>query len=135
MSIHVRSLKTLTNRGTLIKSRLQLSRDIRFPTMWKVRPAKPQISLRIRAVCPEPCLWVEYSMIVELLIEHHSEFLSLIGGCTDLSESTLVKMRRCWKSHVTAKLIKETSALFLSMMIAQPEGRNTQWEQQPCADL
>ena len=30
-------------------------------------------------------------MTVELLIEHHLEFLSLIGGCTDSSESTLVK--------------------------------------------
>ena len=26
------------------------SRDMRFQTMWNVRPAKPQISLRIRAV-------------------------------------------------------------------------------------
>ena len=29
---------------------LYLRRDIRFQTMWYVRPAKPQISLRIRAV-------------------------------------------------------------------------------------
>ena len=28
----------------------KMSRDMRFPTMWYVRPAKPQISLRIRAV-------------------------------------------------------------------------------------
>ena len=30
----------------------KLSRDMRFPTMWYVRPAKPQISLRslIRAI-------------------------------------------------------------------------------------
>ena len=27
-----------------------LSRDIRLPTMWYVRPAKAQTSLRIRAV-------------------------------------------------------------------------------------
>ena len=27
-----------------------VSRYMRFPTMWYVRPAKPQISLRIRAV-------------------------------------------------------------------------------------
>ena len=27
-----------------------LSRDMRFPTMWYVQPAKPQISLRMRAV-------------------------------------------------------------------------------------
>ena len=31
------------------KGRLsQMSSDMRFPTMWYVRPAKPQISLRIR---------------------------------------------------------------------------------------
>ena len=38
-------------------------------------------------------------MIVKLLTEHHLEFLSLTGGCTDLSEFTLVKMPHCWKSH------------------------------------
>ena len=29
---------------------LNMSRDMRFPTMWYVRPAKAQTSLRIRAV-------------------------------------------------------------------------------------
>ena len=43
-------------------------------------------------------------MIVKLLTEHHLEFLSLKGGCTGLSESTLVKMSNCWKSHVTAHI-------------------------------
>ena len=28
----------------------QPSRNMRFPTVWYVRPAKPKISLRIRAV-------------------------------------------------------------------------------------
>ena len=32
------------------------------------------------------------------------EFLSLKGGCTGSSESTLVKMSYCWKSHVAAQL-------------------------------
>ena len=32
------------------KFHLQMSRDMRLPTMWHVRPARPQISLRIRAV-------------------------------------------------------------------------------------
>ena len=41
-------------------------------------------------------------MTVKLLTEHHLEFLSLKEGCTGLSESTLVKMPRCWKSGVTA---------------------------------
>ena len=31
-------------------------------------------------------------MIVKLLTEHHLEFLSLKGGCTGSSGSTLVKM-------------------------------------------
>ena len=41
-------------------------------------------------------------MIVKLLTEHHLEFLSLKGSCTGSSESTLVKMSNCWKSHVVA---------------------------------
>ena len=43
-------------------------------------------------------------MIVKLLTEHHLEFLSLTGGCTGSSESTLVKMPHCWKSHTLAHL-------------------------------
>ena len=43
-------------------------------------------------------------MSVKLLSEQHLEFLRLKGGCTDLSESTLVKMPHCWKSHVAAHL-------------------------------
>ena len=41
-------------------------------------------------------------MSVKLLTEHHLEFLTLRGGRTVSSESTLVKMPHCWKSHVTA---------------------------------
>ena len=44
-------------------------------------------------------------MIVKLFTEHHLEFLSLKGGGTGLSESTLVKMPHCWKSHVTAIIL------------------------------
>ena len=43
-------------------------------------------------------------MIVKLLTEHHLEFLSLKGGCRGSSESTLVKMPHCWKSHVVAHM-------------------------------
>ena len=43
-------------------------------------------------------------MTVTLLTKHHLEFLSLKGGCTGSSESTLVKMPHCWKSHVTAQI-------------------------------
>ena len=50
------------------------------------------------------CLSLEYSMTVELLTEHCLEFLSLTGGCTGSSESTLVKMSNCWKSRAAAQL-------------------------------
>ena len=43
-------------------------------------------------------------MIVKLLAEHHLEFLSLKGSCTDSSESTLVKKPNCWKSDVMAQI-------------------------------
>ena len=41
-------------------------------------------------------------MIVKLLTERHSEFQSLKEGCRGSSESTLVKMSNCWKSHAAA---------------------------------
>ena len=44
-------------------------------------------------------------MTVELLTEHHLEFLSLKGGCTGSSESTLVKMPHYWKSHIMAHIM------------------------------
>ena len=43
-------------------------------------------------------------MSVKLLTENHLEFLSLIGGCRGSSESTLVKMSNCWKSHAVAHI-------------------------------
>ena len=44
-------------------------------------------------------------MIVKLLTEHHLEFLSLKGGCTGSSESTLAKMPHYWKSHAVVHLV------------------------------
>ena len=44
-------------------------------------------------------------MTVKLLTEQHMEFLSLTKGCTGLSESTLVKMPHCWKSHAAAQIV------------------------------
>ena len=46
-------------------------------------------------------------MIVNLLPEHHLEFLSLKGGCRGSPEFTLVKMSNCWKSHALAHFKKE----------------------------
>ena len=44
-------------------------------------------------------------MSVKLLTEHHLESLSLRGGYTGSSESTLVNMPHCWKSHVAAQIL------------------------------
>ena len=46
-------------------------------------------------------------MIVKLLTEHQLEFLSLEGGCRGSSESTLVKMSNCWKSHAATQLVTD----------------------------
>ena len=42
------------------------------------------------------------------------EFLSLKGGYTGSSESTLVKMQHCWKSHVTTQMYTEYVLRFSS---------------------
>ena len=57
-------------------------------------------------------------MIVKLLTEHHLEFLSLKGGFRGSSESTLVKIPHCWKSHAVAQMIYLT---FWSIVKAQPQ--------------
>ena len=77
---------------------------MRLPTMWYVQPAR----LRPACACTQSdqslCQLLEYSMSIKLLTEHHLEFLSLNGGGTGTSESTLVKMPHCWKSHVAAQM-------------------------------
>ena len=47
-------------------------------------------------------------MSVKLLTEHNLEFLSLKGGRTASSESTLAKIPHCWKSHVAAQCCNES---------------------------
>ena len=56
-------------------------------------------------------------MTVKLLIEHHLEFLSIQGGCTGSSESTLVKMPHCWKLHVAAQFFKRNFPYMYSDII------------------
>ena len=75
-----------------------LSQRMRFPTIWYLRPAYAQSDQSL-------CKSLEYYMSVKLMAEQHLEFLSFKGGCIGSpSESTLVKMPDCWKSHATAHL-------------------------------
>ena len=67
---------------------------MRFPSMWYVRPSKPQISLYAQS---------DQSLCL-LLPEHLLEFLHLKGGCAGSSESTDVKITHCWKPLVTAHM-------------------------------
>ena len=48
-------------------------------------------------------------MRVKLLTEQHLEFLSLTGGSTGSSETTLVKTSHFWISNVAAKLCMSTA--------------------------
>ena len=50
----------------------------------------PRDAMGLSAVCDCGIPW-SYSLL-------------LIGGCTGSSESTLVKMQHCWKSHVGAQM-------------------------------
>ena len=52
-------------------------------------------------------------MIVKLLTEHHFGVSKLKGGCRGSSESTLVKMSNCWKSHAAALIIM--NSLYISV--------------------
>ena len=51
-------------------------------------------------------------MNIKLMTEHHLEFLSLKGGCTGSSESTIVKMPHFWKSHVAARICLNPEVFF-----------------------
>ena len=51
--MYMNSLNAERNPKTVLlkkTDKTEMSRDMKFPTMWYVRPAKPQISLRMRAV-------------------------------------------------------------------------------------
>ena len=95
---------------------------MRFLTMWYVRPAQPQISLRIRAVWSESLLfaWIFF----ECWATDWTSFgvSKLKGGCTGPSESTLVKMPHCWKSRVGAHFI---ASLNFHMLIFNMSAKHT----------
>ena len=79
-----------------------MSRNMRFPTIWYVQGYQQ----RIRPACAYAqsdqnlSFWLDYYMTLRSLTQHHLEFLSLKEGCKGSSESILVKIPQCWKSHV-----------------------------------
>ena len=79
---------------------------MRFPTMVHCMcdQQRPSLACAYAQSGQSLCLSLEYSRSVKLLTENHLEFLSFKGGCTGSSESTLVKIPHCLKSHVNAHL-------------------------------
>ena len=59
-----------------------------------------------------------------LLAKHNLELLCLKGGFTGVSESTLVKIPHCWKSHVTAHLVTRMNTTYFTGFQVPPTGRN-----------
>ena len=71
---------------------------------------------------------LEYSMSVKLLTEHHLVFLGLKGGYRGSSESTLVKMPHCWKSHVTAQILASNLTFdFRISKLTAPTCKSVHW--------
>ena len=62
-------------------------------------------------------------MSVELLTEHHLEFLSLKGGCTGTTVSRLVKIPHCWKSCVAAHMslnLAQKASISVGLFLLSP---------------
>ena len=73
-------------------------------------------------------------MYVKLLTEHHLEFLSLKGGCTGSSESTLVKCHIAG-NHMS-RLIHCLQQLCGPPFIPRAQtGSNTTCRRKPCQNL
>ena len=84
---------------------------MRFPTMCdqqRLRPACVYVQSGQR-------LWkfLQYSMNINLLTEHHLEFLSLKGGYTGWSGSTHVKKCHIVGNHMLWLIYRPMKALFL----------------------
>ena len=67
-------------------------------------------------------------MNVKLLTEHQLEFLRCKGSYIGLSESTLVKIPHCWKSHVTGHL----RLISGRVLDSRPKGRGFEPHRRHC---
>ena len=80
-----------------------------FPTMWYMCE---QQSLGSACAYDQSdqslCYSLEYYMSIKLQTERRLKILSF-KGCTGPSESTLIKMPHCWKSHAAAQIVNQTS--------------------------
>ena len=79
-----------------------------IPTMWYVRPAKPQISLHIWAVWSEPLLVTSIFFdcwATEWTTFGVSKLNRKEAAQACLSQHMNVKIPHCWRSHVAAHFV------------------------------
>ena len=95
----VKHTECSTTLACIIEPRHEISINVVCATSQKLRSACAYAQSG-QSICQSH----EYFISVKLLNEHHLEFLSLKGRCTGSSESTLVKMPHCWKSHGVAHI-------------------------------
>ena len=95
-----------------------MSRDVRFQQCGMCNQQSLRSACAYAQSDQSLCWPLEYSVSLKILTEHHLELLSLTGGCTGTSESTLVKMPHCWKSQVTAHIMINMGSLFLGTLIS-----------------
>ena len=75
---------------TIIKPRHEISKQYGMCSQQSLRSA-----CAYAQTDQSLCKSLEFSVSIKLLTEYNLEFLSLKGGCTGSSESTLVKMPHC----------------------------------------
>ena len=61
-------------------------------------------------------------MIVKLLTEHHLDFLSLKRGRRSSSQSKLVKISNCWKSHAELDCMKSLLEILVFIALVSSQG-------------
>ena len=100
--------------------RNQKSRDMIFPTMWYVRPAKHQIHAdqpaHTRSLIKAFTSRLNI-LSVKLLNEHRLEFLSLKGGCTGSSQSTLQSKYHIVGNHMSRLKNKKIYTILRSILV------------------
>ena len=64
-------------------------------------------------------------MSVKLLTEHRLEFVSLKGGCTGSSESTLVRMPHCVAAQFMIYWLRAYAYDTLGTFISRRKGKNS----------
>ena len=90
---------------------------MKFPTISKASDQPAHMQHLIRAFASRLNI-----LCLKLLTEHHLEFVSLKGGCTGSSKSTLVKMPHCVAAQFMIFWLRADAYDTLGTSISQRKG-------------